>query len=669
MSKGKATARISSSPPATLPLWERGEWPWLLFIFAAVFVSFLPTLWNGFVDWDDGANYLDNPHYRGFSPKHLKWMFTTFFAGPYQPLSWVTLGFDYLVWGLNPTGYHLTNLLLHCANGVALFFLLKAFLHREGFFPSLAGTFQFKAACTVGALAFALHPMRVESVAWATERRDVLSGLFYILTVVAYVRWSEEAPRRRWYFLTLVFYVLSCLSKAWGMTLPAVLLVLDVYPLKRLTPGPAWKMAAKKLLLEKIPFFALALLFAGLAFYGQKIYAMRKVSDHGLFERVVQSAYGLAFYPAKTLWPDDLSPLYLLSAFFNPLDPKYLVGALAGVVVTIALVCLRKRWPWALAAWLCYAITVSPVLGLTQSGDQVVADRYAYLSCLSFAVLAGAGLLCAASSPRWKLAAGLAGILLCALAVLTFRQTRVWHDKFTLWEHALRADPDNYIAYLNVTANRKSAVGRSTDPADDDSPFPDRPAMAFLYNNRGLKRAGRGDKTNAITDYTKALAMQPKYAEAYYNRGLLRAELGQTNAALADYKAATVARPNYGLAWLNHGVLREKLGDVNGAIEDYNTALRVDSTVHQAHLNRGNILLARGDAAGARADYDAALALEPRYTIAYLNRGILLLKQQNNAEAAKDFAKALEVAPPNWFARGQAEQLLTLARSPATAPK
>src|SRR5207249_5694880 len=213
---------------------------------AAVLVCFLPALGSQFVLWDDDMNFTDNPSYRGLSASHLRWMFTTLYGGHYQPLSWLTLGLDYTLWGMNPTGYHLTSLLLHAVNAVLFYYIVLALLRR-----AVAAVSASAGAAAVGALFFAIHPLRVESVAWASERRDVLAALFYLATVLAYLRMAEEEPSgraHRWYLVSLACFVLSLLSKAWGITLPVVLLALDVFPLRR---APRLR--------EKAPYAALAL--------------------------------------------------------------------------------------------------------------------------------------------------------------------------------------------------------------------------------------------------------------------------------------------------------------------------------------------------------------------------------------------------------------------------
>ena len=368
------------------------DWGIAVLIVGAVLISFFPTLNNGFVDWDDTGMFTENFKYRGFSLAHVSWMFTTFHYGHYHPLTWLTLGLDYQLWGMNPKGYHLTSLLFHAASGVACYFLITALVGRQPAFSRFAQSLGFRLCCASGALFFALHPLRVESVAWATERRDVVSGLFYILTLLAYVRMSEKDSmrRRRWLVLALFFFTCSFLSKAWAITLPVVLLVLDVYPLRRIGAGEQFAASCQKVLLEKIPFVLIAVVFAWIAWLAQERWSIRAES-FGVVQRLMSAAYSLCFYPLKTAVPVGLSPLYVLDPVFIATKPKYVLTALAVPAIAVVLVLMRRRWPWALAAGVCYAIIVSPVLGLAQSGEQIAADRYAYLSCLPFAILIAAG--------------------------------------------------------------------------------------------------------------------------------------------------------------------------------------------------------------------------------------------------------------------------------------
>ena len=497
---------------------------------AAVLVCFLPALGSQFVLWDDDMNFTDNPSYRGLSASHLRWMFTTLYGGHYQPLSWLTLGLDYTLWAMNPTGYHLTNLLLHAANALLVYRVIVALVPGVGARAALAG-----------ALGFAIHPLRVESVAWATERRDVLSALFYLATVLGYLRLVQAKrdglPWRGWLAASVGCFLLSLLSMAWGITLPLVLLALDVYPLRRLVR----RRDAVPLLLEKIPYAALALGGAVLAqLASNQVPAKRTLAQHGVVERAAQAAYGFVFYLWKTVAPVRLSPVYLLEQTLRPSAPRYLASAAIVAGVTAAAVLLRRRAPWATVACACYALVLVPVLGFVQTGPQIAADRYSYLACLPWAVLAAAGIDRLRGTPA---TAALAAAALATLGVLTFRQTRVWHDSRTLWEHALRIDPDDYIAYLNRGTVRQAEGDLVGAFADFTEAVRRNPDYYLAWYSRGTERLARGDHAGAIADYTETLRINPRYIEAYNNRGLARQRTGDLEGAIADLSEALRRSP------------------------------------------------------------------------------------------------------------------------------
>src|SRR2546428_1342790 len=298
--------------PVPSSLTQRGG-SWLVPVLIALvtFAAFLPTLNNQFVDWDDQRNFLDNHHYRGLGWTHLRWMWTTH-LGHYIPLTWMTLGLDYLLWGMNPVGYHLTNLLLHAANAVVFFFVVLRILTRALSSPSERGH-ALALSAGFASLVFAIHPLRVESVAWATERRDVLSGLFYLLTILMSLRAREREERGRgWYWLSVAVFVLALLSKSMVVNLPVVLVILDVYPLRRLGGAVGWWSApARRVYVEKIPFVLLAAAASAIALMAQLSHdTMVSVVQLSALGRLAVSVYGLSFYLWKTVAPVSLSPLY-----------------------------------------------------------------------------------------------------------------------------------------------------------------------------------------------------------------------------------------------------------------------------------------------------------------------------------------------------------------------
>jgi Flp pilus assembly protein TadD len=419
-------------------------------------------------------------------------------------------------------------------------------------------------AATVGGLFFALHPLRVESVAWITERRDVTSGLFFVLTLLAYLRMHRAAgaARRRWLLASLAAFTLSLLSKAWGITLPVVLLALDLSPLHRL-PGDGGR-ARVRVVLEKLP-------------AQHRIEAMRTLAEHGPLERALQAAYGICFYLWKTAVPTNLSPLYILPDDLSITTLRFGLPSVVVVVTTIAAVAVRRRHPWLLAAWLAYVAILSPVLGVAQTGPQLAADRYTYLASLPLAALLAAALARAlATAPRrgpLLLAAAAAAVL--AYGVAAYRQTRVWHDSMTLWNHALAVDAGNFVAWTNRGWTRQLAGDVSAAIADYTEALRLRPSYPLALNNRGFARQTQGDVAGAIADYTLAIAHDQRYAEAVYNRGTAHHERGDLAAALADYTQAIALDPTDPRYRNNRGLVRGARGDRAGAREDFQRALEI----------------------------------------------------------------------------------------------
>jgi len=367
------------------------------------FVAFLPALDGGFVDWDDDRNFLWNTGYRGLGLRELQWMFTATWMGHYIPLTWLSLGLNYALGGMEPWGYHLGNLLLHAANTALLFFVARRLLAVAAISPGPhanapgegkadrahqeEGGVAVAWGAAAAALLWALHPLRVESVAWVTERRDVLCGFFYLLAVLAYLRGAarERTLSRRWLAASLVAFAAALGSKAIAMTLPVTLLVLDVYPLRRLRLG--WPALVR----EKMGHFALGAVGAAVASWAVTRGAGWTSYDaYGLEARLAMTGYSFWFFPSKLIWPEKLSPLYELPARISLLDAEFLWPTVGVVAVTAILLLGRRRLPGAFAAWLQSIIVLAPVSGIAHAGHQLAHDRYSYLSGLGFAVLAGA---------------------------------------------------------------------------------------------------------------------------------------------------------------------------------------------------------------------------------------------------------------------------------------
>jgi Flp pilus assembly protein TadD len=600
-------------PETTAPPrgFARPSWPLPLALAVVAVLPFLPALRGGFV-WDDVANFVGNPDYRGLGWPQLTWLATTAYKGHYIPLTWVTFGLDYLLWGMAPMGYHLTNLVLHGGNA-ALFYVLARRLLARG--STLTGR-----PLTVGAAAaagfFAVHPLRTESVAWVTERRDVLSGLFFLLAVLAYVAAAEAAAprRRRLLVASVAAYGAALASKSIVMTLPAILVVLDVYPLRRL-PGRVrdWLApAARPVWLEKLPYVLLTVTGAATAYWAQVI-----ETDLGTYPwaaRVAVAAYGVWFYLARTAWPAGLSPLYEVPIPLDPFEPRFVASAVLVVVLTGVLVLLRRRWPAGLAVWACYGILLGPVTGLVvRAGFQLAADRYSYLACLGFALLLGAGMGLAARRPAGRPAVAAAAVLLAlALGVLTWRQAGVWHDNFTLWRHAVSVTPECAICRNNLGA----LYVRLGDPAAALPHFAAalalRPDRVEVHGNLGLALARLGRWPEAIVEYERVLARRPDAVDVRQHLASALWETGRPDEAIAQLRQALAVAPDDSALRANLGFALIRAGRPLEAAEHLGHAVALRPLAPVPRLGLVQAYLAAGRADLARGHYERLRALDAR---------------------------------------------------------
>ena len=474
---------------------------------ALTVVAFLPALGGEFLNWDDEKNFVTNEGFRGLGWTHLRWMLTTTLMGHWIPLTWLTLAMNYVFGGMSPWGYHAGSLLLHAANAAVFFVVARRLLTAAAGSGAAPGAVAWGGAAA--AAVFALHPLRVESVAWATERRDVLCGFFYLLAVLGYLvaveRGRDGRLDGRWRAASLGLFAAALLSKASAMMLPAALLLMDVYPLRRL--GVGWAA----LLREKIGYLVLGAAGAVVALVAvRQGAAVTGYGEYGVGARAVMTLFSLAFYPWKFLWPVDLSPMYELPARIDPLDGRFLLPIVAVPVVTGALIALARRWPAGLAAWAYSALLILPVSGAVHAGYQLAHDRYSYLSGLGFALLVGGGVVWVLKTGArktlapWLRALALAtmALVVAGLAAGSWRQSRQWHDSETLWRWALSVDPTCALCSNNL--------GEALIFAHPTSPI----AVRMAEGNFRFAIAERPRQPDAYHNLGAALAMQGRYDEA-----------------------------------------------------------------------------------------------------------------------------------------------------------
>jgi Tfp pilus assembly protein PilF len=590
------------------------------------FLVFLPSIHNGWTNWDDTEVLLRNPHWRGFAAENLAWMATGTRMGHYQPLTWVSYALDHALWGVNSAGIHLGSLVLHALSAGLLVAVLARLLRRMRVPGTDGDSWPLALACLAGALMWSLHPLRVEPVAWATGRRDVLSALFLLAASFAWLggAWPDGGPAPRQRRLATAWFLAAVLAKGQAFVFPVLLLVMDFLAVRRRRDGEGVPAFAARMLLEKTPMFAIALASAVVSAAASRgSGAMLSLATHDVTGRIVQAGYGIAFYLGRTLAPFDLSPLYPLPVPFVPFDAAatgHLVPALLGWTVALAVFVAAGRRPAIAAAGAFALVAVAPVLGFAQSGPQIAADRYTHVAAwaLSAAVAAGVLRLAARLRARPETARPLVALAgsavvgaLAICAVLSVRQIAVWRDSLSLWSHAVALHPRSALA----------------------------------LNNRGQALEAAGHTLAAMEDYSAAVAADPRLATPLASRGTLLAQTGDAEGARADFEAALARNPGHVESLNGLGNLDLAAGRPESALARYEEALRLRPDYADAWYNLGALRLGNGDPAGARAALETAARLRPDHAMTWHNLGIALQKLGDRDAARDAYRKALDLDP------------------------
>jgi tetratricopeptide (TPR) repeat protein len=551
----------------------------------AATIPFLPALRAPFSDFDDAGFLLEVDGWRGLGPSNLAWMFSTFHRGHYQPLTYLSYAIDHALFGLQPAAFHATNIALHAAGALLVFLLIRRVLSLEARRAAVPPADAARTAiAALAAAAWAAHPLRVESVAWITERRDVLSTALLVGAALAYLRHGDSAERPmrgRWWWTCIALLALSLLAKAWGITFAAVALLLDVRPLRRLAAPAESRPADQPLrlvLLEKLPLAALGLAAAVLAAGAQTERAARSLADWSLLDRLLQAAYGLYFYIDRTLVPRALAPLYETPASLDPSDPRWLVPLLVVVVAGATILAMVRRWTGLAVALACYAVILAPVLGLFQSGMQLVADRYAHVATIPLFTSAAAAAMRLVARPRRRVVTATVAAAVTAIAclgALSWRQATLWQDDARLWQAAIDRGVDGPVLRHHYAAHLE----------------------------------GRGRLADAEANYRKSLRLDPAFSEAWFGLGsvLLKQQRPADAEEPLQHAARTAADPAPALMML--GILYvAHLDRPDAALAAFRAAVEVtEARGNPARTGRPYLLLAA--ALGQSGDEAAAVPL------------------------------------------------------------
>ncbi len=602
------------------------------------------TLWNGFVDLDDNAYVYENPEVAaGLTFKGLIHAFTRGSMNNWDPLTTISHMVDCQIYGLHPWGHHLTNLLLHTASVVLLFLVLRQMtgaLWRSAFAAAL----------------FAVHPQHVESVAWIAERKDVLSGLFFMLTVWAYVRYVRR-PRTGAYVPVLVFFALGLMSKAMLVTVPFLLLLLDWWPLSRFHQP----LAARHLLLEKIPLAGLSLLSALAAFLAQG-HSVLSLENLPLAPRVFNALISYASYLGQMIWPAGLAVYYPYPTLGLPNWEIILsMAVLAGISA------MAWRWrceiPYLLVGWLWYLVMLVPVIGLLQIGAQARADRYTYLPQIGLYV-AGSWLAGSLWTKRPVLRAWLgagAAVAIAALSAISVVQAGYWFDGERLWLHTIASTSENWFACNNLgTVLLKK--GRVDDAITQYRiVLSSRPDDPMAHYNLGDAYTQQGHTEQAVAEYQLALRSNPDDAQAHSKMGTLLAQQGRLEEAATHLAESARLDPSDASTLYKLGTVRLQTGHPDTAIGPLEQAVSLQPDFAAAQNNLGNSLLQIGRPDTAIMHFQKMTALQPGNAAAHNNLGTALFRCGRVDEAVTQFLKALELQPDLAVAQnnlGQAAWLL-----------
>ena len=607
----------------------------------ATFIAFEQVRLNGFV-YDDNQYIIENEHIQyGFTRQSITWAFTASYAYNWHPLTWLSHILDCQLFGLKPLGHHLTNLLFHIVNTLLLFWILKKM--TGAVWPSV-----FVAAT------FALHPLRAESVAWIAERKDVLSGFFWMLTIAAYIFYSKSTSIVR-YLLVFFVFALGLTAKPMLVTLPFVLCLLDYWPLNRLR----WRTV-----LEKIPLFILAAASCIVTYIIQQGQgAMELIKDLPIQYRLANAAISYIKYIGKTVYPNRLAVLYPHPV--NGLTMQELIISLVVLIFIFGIIVYTvKQRRYLAVGWFWFIGTLVPVIGIVQVGYQAMSDRYTYLPSIGLFIIAAFG--AAEIVDRWpnrKVTFGtLTVLILFGMLICTRRQVKHWQNNFTLFEHALKVTKNNAVMHNNLgTAYSKrwkldEAISHYQEALQIE------PAYALVHKNLGVVFNTQKNYSGAIIHLQKAISLEPDLNDAYYYLAKAFQSQGRLNEAVKYYRMALKLDNDKVRVFNNLGVVLNLQGRTKEAIESFYQALQLNDDHARTHNNMAVTLESQGMLDEAIAHYRKAVQLQEDYTKAHNNLGRALEVQGKFSEALEHFRNAAYLNP-NW-----PEPLVEMAKILAVHP-
>jgi protein O-mannosyl-transferase len=627
-----------------------------LILIATTMTVFWQVKNDQFIDLDDHLYVTTNAHVRtGLSVRNVAWAFTTTHAANWHPLTWLSHMVDCQIFGLNAGRHHLTSALIHSANSTLLFLVLTWM------------TGALWRSALVAAL-FALHPLHVESVAWISERKDVLSTLFWMLTMWAYLSYVKRpAPGR--YLLSLFTFACGLMAKPMLVTLPFVLLLLDYWPLERFQHGHASgdintanqgsavseerRWSAFHLIWEKIPFFALTAASSITTFFAQRSEgAVRSIEQFPLKIRIANAFLSYVRYIGKTIWPQGLAVFYPHPGEALPMGHAVAAGMLL-VGITIMVIRARRRYPYLAVGWCWYLGTLVPVIGLVQAGGQALADRYTYVPLIGLFIILAWGV--SEFWAKWHqvriLVPIVATLVVLASGVGSWCQLHYWQNSVRLFEHTLQVTTNNSLIHNNL-GNVFSEQGRFDEAIGHfNQALEIRPNHPDTHMNLAVALTRQGRFDEAMGHFNQALEIRPNHPDTHMNLAVALMRQGRFEEAVVHFSKALELRPNDPTTHLNLAVALVHLGRVEPAIAHYAKTIELDPNHAIAHNNLGNAFALQGKVDEAASEFSRALEINPNYSEAHNNLGVILARQGKLDQAVAHFSAALRINPAYEQAR------------------
>ena len=630
-----------------------------------IFIFFLPLLQAGFLNWDDSIYITDNEFIQAFRPENIKAIFTQSFLSTYLPVTMLSYMIDFAIGGLNPKIFHLTNILLHIGNSLLVFFLATVILNRRGAQnrPARVSSIRKLIAPVFVALLFALNPLQIESVAWLAERKNVLSAFFFLMSMTFYLQYLKQ-NNLKYYFFTLIAFLVSCLSKGTAVSFSLTLLCLD-YISDR-------KLFSKRILIEKIPFFLLSAVFGILAIAEQsKSAALHVGATYSFFNALLYGAYGFSMYFFHLLLPVNISAYYPYPHTITPVLWVTLIGSL--LLVSSIVYCIRKQEKVFAFGLLFFLVNIVFLLQVLPVGMTIMADRYVYLSSIGLFLIIGHA--CQDGFKRINnnlLLTACIGYLFF-IAIAGFLRERTWNDSIALWDDVIHTSPEVPIAWNNRGLAKEETGDIQGAILDYEYYVRHFPPSEYIYSKLGNCRYHTGDFQGALADLNTALRLRPQYYVALATRGKVYSEMKEYQRAMEDFENALKSEKHYSV-YYNRAVARYDMKDYQGAIEDFEEVLKqkpelIDFPLPDSYFNLGNfkkaieyyVSLTRihpgaenyrrlaftyfsaGDYVKAVEAYDSAIQLQPQNPDIYTNRGCTKMAMNDYRGSINDFTIALTI--------------------------